>query len=79
MRSTNNPKLLKILDRELGLDRTAQGHIHAIDRTCIHRGAALAQGWIENDWIVCPDRGDRFKASLIGLDGTCPDRSSDYC
>jgi phenylpropionate dioxygenase-like ring-hydroxylating dioxygenase large terminal subunit len=62
----NSPKLLKILDRELVLYRTAQGHIHAIDNTCVHRGAALANGWIENDWIVCPYHGWQY-----GADGTC--------
>jgi phenylpropionate dioxygenase-like ring-hydroxylating dioxygenase large terminal subunit len=72
MRSTNNPKLLKILDRELGLDRTAQGHIHAIDNTCIHRSAALTQGWIENDWSGCPNLQTtvskyRSKPSASGL------------
>jgi phenylpropionate dioxygenase-like ring-hydroxylating dioxygenase large terminal subunit len=49
-----SPKLLKILDREVVLYRTANGQIHAIDNTCIHRGAALAKGWIANDCIVCP-------------------------
>jgi phenylpropionate dioxygenase-like ring-hydroxylating dioxygenase large terminal subunit len=61
-----SPKLLKILDRELVLYRTANGQIHAIDNTCIHRGAALAKGWIENDCIVCPYHGWQY-----GADGTC--------
>ena len=61
-----SPKLLKILDREVVLYRTANGQIHAIDNTCIHRGAALAKGWIANDCIVCPYHGWQY-----GTDGTC--------
>ncbi len=62
----NSPKLLKILDRELVLYRTDRGQIQAIDNTCVHRGAALANGWIENDCIVCPYHGWQY-----GADGTC--------
>ena len=62
----NSPKLLKIFDRELVLYRTDRGHIQAIDNTCVHRGAALANGWIENDCIVCPYHGWHY-----GADGTC--------
>lgn len=62
----NSPKLLKILDRELVLYRTADERLHAIDNTCVHRGAALAQGWIANDCIVCPYHGWQY-----GADGTC--------
>jgi phenylpropionate dioxygenase-like ring-hydroxylating dioxygenase large terminal subunit len=61
-----SPKLLKILDREVVLYRTANGKLHAIDNTCVHRGAALANGWIANDCIVCPYHGWQF-----GTDGTC--------
>jgi phenylpropionate dioxygenase-like ring-hydroxylating dioxygenase large terminal subunit len=61
-----SPKLLKILDREVVLYRTANGQIHAIDNTCIHRGAALANGWIANGCIVCPYHGWQY-----GTDGTC--------
>ncbi len=61
-----SPKLLKILAREVVLYRTANGQIHAIDNTCIHRGAALAKGWIANDCIVCPYHGWQY-----GTDGTC--------
>jgi phenylpropionate dioxygenase-like ring-hydroxylating dioxygenase large terminal subunit len=57
----DSPKSLKILDRELVFYRAANGRIHAIDNTCIHRGAALANGW-----IVCPYHGWQF-----GADGTC--------
>ncbi|PSB54474.1 aromatic ring-hydroxylating oxygenase subunit alpha [Chamaesiphon polymorphus] len=61
-----SPKLIKILDREIVLYRTADGRIQAIDNNCIHRGAALANGWLENDCIVCPYHGWQYRT-----DGTC--------
>jgi phenylpropionate dioxygenase-like ring-hydroxylating dioxygenase large terminal subunit len=60
------PKLLKILNRELVLYRTADGRIQAMDNACIHRGAALANGSIEGECIVCPYHGWHYRS-----DGTC--------
>lgn len=61
-----SPKLLKILNRDLVLYRTADGQIHAMNNTCVHRGAALANGWIDRDSIVCPYHGWQYQP-----DGTC--------
>lgn len=46
--------------------RTADGRIRAIDNNCIHRGAALANGWLEKRCIVCPYHGWHYQT-----DGTC--------
>lgn len=61
-----SPKLLKILGQDLVLYRTRNGQIHAMNNTCIHRGAALAQGKIAQDCIVCPYHGWHYQP-----DGTC--------
>jgi phenylpropionate dioxygenase-like ring-hydroxylating dioxygenase large terminal subunit len=63
---STKPKSLKILDRELVLYRTTDGRIHAMNNACIHRGAALANGWIDRDCIVCPYHGWQYQP-----DGTC--------
>ncbi len=63
---TDRPKALKILDRELVLFRTKDGQIRAMDDTCIHRGAALANGSVVGDCIVCPYHGWHYQA-----DGSC--------
>jgi phenylpropionate dioxygenase-like ring-hydroxylating dioxygenase large terminal subunit len=60
------PKSIKIFDRELVLYRTADGQIQAMNNACIHRGAALANGSIEDDCIVCPYHGWHYQP-----DGTC--------
>jgi phenylpropionate dioxygenase-like ring-hydroxylating dioxygenase large terminal subunit len=62
----NKPQLLQILDRQLVLYRTADGQIQAMDNTCIHRGAALVNGWVDKDCIVCPYHGWQYQP-----DGTC--------
>ena len=63
---STSPKLLKILDRELVLYRTSDGRIQAIDNTCVHRGAALVNGSIDGDCIVCPYHGWHYQP-----DGIC--------
>jgi phenylpropionate dioxygenase-like ring-hydroxylating dioxygenase large terminal subunit len=60
------PQLLQILDRQLVLYRTEDGQIQAMDNTCIHRGAALVNGWVDKDCIVCPYHGWQYQP-----DGTC--------
>lgn len=65
-RITTRPQLIKLLDRELVLYRTADGRIQAMANACIHRGAALANGRIEHDCIVCPYHGWQFRE-----DGSC--------
>ena len=63
---TDRPQLVKILDRELVLYRTTDGKIQAIENNCVHRGAALANGWVEGDCIVCPYHGWHYQP-----DGIC--------
>jgi phenylpropionate dioxygenase-like ring-hydroxylating dioxygenase large terminal subunit len=63
---STSPKLLKILNRSLVLYRTADGQIQAMDNACVHRGAALANGAIDRDCIVCPYHGWHYQP-----DGTC--------
>ena len=63
---STSPKLLKIFDRELVLYRTADGQIQAMNNACVHRGAALANGSIVSNCIVCPYHGWQYQQ-----DGTC--------
>jgi phenylpropionate dioxygenase-like ring-hydroxylating dioxygenase large terminal subunit len=63
---STSPKSLKILDRELVLYRTADGQIQAMNNACAHRGAALAQGAVAKNCIVCPYHGWQYQP-----DGTC--------
>lgn len=33
---------------------TDSGELYAIDDTCTHQDASLADGWLEQCWIECP-------------------------
>jgi 3-phenylpropionate/trans-cinnamate dioxygenase ferredoxin subunit len=33
---------------------TEDGAVHAIDDTCTHQDASLADGWVEDCWVECP-------------------------
>ncbi len=62
----NKPQLIQIFDHSLILYRTSDGQIQAMNNTCIHRGAALVNGWVDGDCIVCPYHGWQYQP-----DGTC--------
>ena len=46
------------------------GHFYVIEDVCSHDGASLADGFLENDEIVCPRHGARFCARSGEV--TCP-------
>jgi 3-phenylpropionate/trans-cinnamate dioxygenase ferredoxin component len=33
---------------------TADGGLYAVDDTCTHQDASLADGWVEDCWVECP-------------------------
>ncbi len=39
---------------------TSEGQVHAIDDTCTHQNASLAEGWLEDGCIECPLHDSRF-------------------
>jgi 3-phenylpropionate/trans-cinnamate dioxygenase ferredoxin subunit len=39
---------------------TEAGEIFAIDGTCTHRDASLADGYVEDSWVECPLHSSRF-------------------
>jgi vanillate O-demethylase monooxygenase subunit len=59
------PVAAKLLDESLVVWRTAEG-VHAARNLCLHRGAELSLGWVENNEIVCPYHGFRYRS-----DGQC--------
>jgi phenylpropionate dioxygenase-like ring-hydroxylating dioxygenase large terminal subunit len=63
---STKPKLLKILNLELVLYRTADDRIQAMKNACVHRGASLALGTIDRDCIICPYHGWQYQT-----DGNC--------
>ena len=39
---------------------TEDGEIFAIDDTCTHQDASLADGYVEDSWVECPLHASRF-------------------
>ena len=58
----DKPFGIVLLDVPLVLYRTSTGVI-AAQRACPHRGADLAQGWIEDDAINCPYHGFQYDSN----------------
>jgi vanillate O-demethylase monooxygenase subunit len=63
---TDQPVGVTLLDEPVAIWRGAQGRLHAVKNICIHRGTALSLGWTDDDEIVCPYHGWRYRA-----DGVC--------
>ncbi|MFT8322908.1 MAG: aromatic ring-hydroxylating dioxygenase subunit alpha [Bacillus sp. (in: firmicutes)] len=62
---TEKPMPVVLLEERIVLFRTSKG-INVFKDLCIHRGAALSLGKVENDCIVCPYHGWEYKT-----DGKC--------
>src|SRR3954463_10027462 len=52
----------------VALFRTDDGELHAIDDTCTHQDASLADGWLEGCEIECPLHASRFNLRTGGVD-----------
>lgn len=64
-------KRIDIAGRSLAIFNLG-GCYHAIDDACNHRGGPLSEGQVEDDAVVCPWHGARFRIStgeLLGPPG----------
>ena len=48
--------------------RTEEGEIFALDDTCTHQDASLADGWVEDCWVECPLHASRFDLRTGAVD-----------
>jgi 3-phenylpropionate/trans-cinnamate dioxygenase ferredoxin subunit len=39
---------------------TEEGDLFALDDTCTHQDASLADGWVEDCWVECPLHASKF-------------------
>lgn len=58
-------KLLPVtlLERDLVAWRDEAGEVHVWEDLCVHRGARLSKGCIQNNTVVCPYHGWRYDGS----------------
>ena len=63
---TNKPKGITMLGQDFVLYRDTKGQVVALHDLCVHCGAALSKGWVEDDCICCPYHGWKYQS-----DGTC--------
>jgi 3-phenylpropionate/trans-cinnamate dioxygenase ferredoxin component len=53
------------------------GQVYAIEDACNHAGASLAEGWLEDNCVVCPMHGyvfDLANGKLLRPRGLCGDQ-----
>ena len=65
---TTKPSRHRVLAQDLVMWRDRRGHVHALSDLCVHRGARLSAGWVDDagENIVCPYHGWGY-----GADGAC--------
>ena len=66
MELTDTPRFIKILGEELVCFRDGSGHIGLLHAHCVHRGASLEYGKIQQHGISCCYHG-----MVFDVDGTC--------
>ncbi len=66
MELTDTPRFLKIMGEELVAFRDGSGRIGLLHAHCVHRGASLEYGKIEEHGISCCYHG-----MVFDIDGTC--------
>ncbi|WP_198036821.1 aromatic ring-hydroxylating dioxygenase subunit alpha [Nocardia sp. BMG51109] len=52
-----------LLERDLIVWRDSDGQAHVWEDLCVHRGARLSKGWLENDTVICPYHGWRYDSA----------------
>ncbi|MDE2240533.1 MAG: aromatic ring-hydroxylating dioxygenase subunit alpha, partial [Rhodospirillales bacterium] len=57
-----NGKMMPVtlLERDLIAWRDEAGEVHVWEDLCVHRGARLSKGWVQNNKVVCPYHGWRY-------------------
>ncbi|TFJ87048.1 hypothetical protein NSK_001382 [Nannochloropsis salina CCMP1776] len=53
-------KKIWVDDKPICLFRAASGEVKAISDICLHRAAALSDGWLDGDLVVCPYHAYKF-------------------
>ena len=70
-------RAIKTLIGEIGLFRTEDDRVFALDNLCPHKGARLSMGAIEGEFVICPMHGWKFalgdgRGADFGFGQTCP-------
>ena len=56
------------LDPPIAVFRVDDGDVYAIDDTCTHQDASLADGWLEGCEVECPLHASRFDLRTGAVD-----------
>jgi 3-phenylpropionate/trans-cinnamate dioxygenase ferredoxin subunit len=55
-------------DPPVSVFHTDAGEVFAIDDTCTHQDASLADGWLEDCWVECPLHASTFDLRTGAVD-----------
>jgi 3-phenylpropionate/trans-cinnamate dioxygenase ferredoxin subunit len=56
------------IDPPVTVFHTEDGELFAIDDTCTHQDASLADGWVEDCWVECPLHASKFNLKTGEVD-----------
>ena len=79
---TDEPVGVRMLGQDFVLFRDTAGDVHCLSNVCAHRGAALADGKVQGDYVECPYHGWQFSGAghctaipSLGPDAKIPRRA----
>jgi 3-phenylpropionate/trans-cinnamate dioxygenase ferredoxin component len=56
------------IDPPVTVFHTEDGELFALDDTCTHQDASLADGWVEDCWVECPLHASKFNLKTGEVD-----------
>lgn len=59
------------MDPPVSVFHTDDGEVFAIDDTCTHQDASLADGWLEGCEVECPLHASKFDLRTGAVDSPC--------
>ncbi|MER6936346.1 non-heme iron oxygenase ferredoxin subunit [Nocardioides sp. NPDC127514] len=71
------PRDLAGTQDDIALLRDEEGCVWALDNTCTHEVASLAEGWVEDGYVECPLHASKFNlrtGAVEGMPATKPTR-----
>lgn len=63
------PRDITGTDDDIAILRDEDGSVWALDDTCTHQTASLAEGWVEDGHVECPLHASKFCLRTGAVDG----------
>lgn len=71
-------KVVEFGGRQVAIFKVSEGELYAVDNTCPHQGAPLAEGYLDGCIVTCPWHAWQFDVTNGACKTVPPDRLKSY-